>query len=246
MSESWPRSSRAAPPARCCASGWSTGAAGAPGWPWMTFAVNVAGAFLLGYFVTRLQERLPLSAYRRPLLGTGLLRRADDVLDRCRSSCWRCSTRTATGSPPATLRASIVARLRRGPPRDRARPPRPRTLSVTALTWLARGGARRLGALLRFLLDGDGRRAGRRGFPVRHARGQPQRRVRCSACSPARAERRRAAARRHRDDRLLHDVLDLDARDPAPRRGRRASGRRSATSSLSLVAGSRRRGARAR
>ena len=29
------------------------------------------GAFLLGYFVTRLQERLPLSAYRRPLLGTG-------------------------------------------------------------------------------------------------------------------------------------------------------------------------------
>ena len=29
-------------------------------------------AFLLGYFVTRLQERLPLSSYRRPLLGTGL------------------------------------------------------------------------------------------------------------------------------------------------------------------------------
>ena len=41
-------------------------------WPWATFIVNVAGAFLLGYFVTRLQERLPLSAYRRPLLGTGL------------------------------------------------------------------------------------------------------------------------------------------------------------------------------
>jgi CrcB protein len=41
-------------------------------WPWATFIVNVAGAFLLGYFTTRLQERLPLSAYRRPLLGTGL------------------------------------------------------------------------------------------------------------------------------------------------------------------------------
>lgn len=41
-------------------------------WPWVTFAVNVVGAFLLGYFATRLQERLPLSAYRRPLLGTGL------------------------------------------------------------------------------------------------------------------------------------------------------------------------------
>jgi CrcB protein len=41
-------------------------------WPWATFLVNVAGAFMLGYFVTRLQERLPLSAYRRPFLGTGL------------------------------------------------------------------------------------------------------------------------------------------------------------------------------
>jgi len=41
-------------------------------WPWVTFAVNVAGCFLLGYFVTRLQERLPITAYRRPLLGTGL------------------------------------------------------------------------------------------------------------------------------------------------------------------------------
>ena len=40
-------------------------------WPWGTFAVNIAGAILLGYFVTGLQERLPLSAYRRPLLGTG-------------------------------------------------------------------------------------------------------------------------------------------------------------------------------
>jgi len=41
-------------------------------WPWPTFVVNVLAAFLLGYFVTRLQERLPLSSYRRPLLGTGL------------------------------------------------------------------------------------------------------------------------------------------------------------------------------
>jgi CrcB protein len=45
---------------------------GVRSWPWATFAVNVVGAFLLGYFVTRLQERLPISAYRRPFLGTGL------------------------------------------------------------------------------------------------------------------------------------------------------------------------------
>jgi CrcB protein len=41
-------------------------------WPWPTFVVNIVGAFLLGYFTTRLLERLPLSSYRRPLLGTGL------------------------------------------------------------------------------------------------------------------------------------------------------------------------------
>jgi CrcB protein len=34
----------------------------AGGWPWATFAVNIAGAFLLGYWTTRLQERLPLSS----------------------------------------------------------------------------------------------------------------------------------------------------------------------------------------
>ena len=44
----------------------------ATAWPWPTFAVNIVAALLLGYFVTRLQERLPLSSYRRPLLGTGL------------------------------------------------------------------------------------------------------------------------------------------------------------------------------
>jgi fluoride exporter len=41
-------------------------------WPWATFCVNVAGALALGYLTTRLQERLPPTAYRRPLLGTGL------------------------------------------------------------------------------------------------------------------------------------------------------------------------------
>jgi CrcB protein len=40
-------------------------------WPWATFAVNIAGAAVLGYATTRLQERLPPSQYRRPLIGTG-------------------------------------------------------------------------------------------------------------------------------------------------------------------------------
>jgi fluoride exporter len=41
-------------------------------WPWPTFTVNIVGALLLGYFTTRLLERLPVSSYRRPALGTGL------------------------------------------------------------------------------------------------------------------------------------------------------------------------------
>jgi CrcB protein len=45
---------------------------GATSWPWPTFIVNVVSVFLLGYFATRLQERLPLSTYRRPFLATGI------------------------------------------------------------------------------------------------------------------------------------------------------------------------------
>jgi CrcB protein len=41
-------------------------------WPWATFGANAGGALLLGWLVTHLQERVPPSEYRRPLLGTGL------------------------------------------------------------------------------------------------------------------------------------------------------------------------------
>lgn len=44
----------------------------ATAWPWPVFACNIAAAFILGFAVTRLQERLPLSSYRRPLIGTGI------------------------------------------------------------------------------------------------------------------------------------------------------------------------------
>lgn len=40
-------------------------------WPWTIFAINITGSFALGYIATRLQERLPQSTYRRPMLGTG-------------------------------------------------------------------------------------------------------------------------------------------------------------------------------
>ncbi len=41
-------------------------------WPWATFTVNLLGALLLGYLITRLQERLAPSLYRRAFAGTGM------------------------------------------------------------------------------------------------------------------------------------------------------------------------------
>jgi CrcB protein len=51
---------------------WDAWAQDPSAWPWATFTANVAGAFLLGYFATRLEETLPPGRYRRPFLETGL------------------------------------------------------------------------------------------------------------------------------------------------------------------------------
>ena len=40
-------------------------------WSWATLVVNIVGALILGYVVTRLQERLAPTTYWRPLIGTG-------------------------------------------------------------------------------------------------------------------------------------------------------------------------------
>ena len=45
--------------------------AGPDEWPWATFAVNVAGALLLGLLVARLQERPASPRYLRSLIGSG-------------------------------------------------------------------------------------------------------------------------------------------------------------------------------
>jgi CrcB protein len=53
---------------------WSAGLALAPVatvFPWGTFAVNMTGAFGLGFVAIVLTERLPPTRYLRPLIGIG-------------------------------------------------------------------------------------------------------------------------------------------------------------------------------
>jgi CrcB protein len=40
-------------------------------WPWPTFAVNIVGAFLLGYFFARLRDH-PEESLAHPFLGIGI------------------------------------------------------------------------------------------------------------------------------------------------------------------------------
>ncbi len=44
---------------------------GAAAWPWATFAVNMGGALLLGYFVARLRDH-PEDSLAHPFLTTGI------------------------------------------------------------------------------------------------------------------------------------------------------------------------------
>ena len=89
---------------------------GAQEWPWATFIVNILGAFLLGYFATRLQERLPLSSYRRPLLGTGFCGAFTtfatmelELLKMIDAGCWGLATAYAGVSIAAGFAAVFVA-----------------------------------------------------------------------------------------------------------------------------------------
>jgi fluoride exporter len=93
-------------------------------WPWPTFAINVTGSFVLGFVVTRLQERLPLSAYRRPFVGTGfcgalttfsafqleLVRMVDT--DHARLAVGYGAASVATGFAALLIGTSVVRRAR--------------------------------------------------------------------------------------------------------------------------------------
>ncbi|NUQ82479.1 MAG: fluoride efflux transporter CrcB [Bacteroidetes bacterium] len=44
-----------------------------PEFPWGTLLVNVAGSFIIGFFLTWMEHRLPVFPYWRPLIAIGFL-----------------------------------------------------------------------------------------------------------------------------------------------------------------------------
>jgi CrcB protein len=58
-------------PARYQIAEWITVAP--DGFPWATFWTNVSGAFVLGFLLTLVIERLPPTRYLRPFLAVGFL-----------------------------------------------------------------------------------------------------------------------------------------------------------------------------
>ena len=183
------------------------------GWPLATFAVNIAGAFALGYFATRLQERLPLSAYRRPLLGTGLCGGTDDVLDDAAGAAedarsGRCRPRgRATRSRASLLGFLAVATATNA----RAQCAGAR-VSATVFVCVAMSVGRRVARLL----------LGRRGVAIASAAGSPgdavgqrERPFVLGLLSARRSSGNRSCSP-VRDARVIHDLLHLDVREPSP------------------------------
>lgn len=72
-----------------------------------TFVANLAGAALLGYFVTRLQERLP-RAIAGPLWGPGSVERGRRFR-RCSLSSCKCLTSAPGCSPAGTRSRALTA-----------------------------------------------------------------------------------------------------------------------------------------
>ncbi len=51
----------------------ATAVAGAGGWPWATFTVNIAGCLLMGLFLGRVRAAGEIPPYATPLVATGFL-----------------------------------------------------------------------------------------------------------------------------------------------------------------------------
>ena len=166
---------------------------------------NLLGTFALGYFVTRLQERLPLSSYRRPFLGTGVC----GALTTFSTLQIELLDMAIPGRRSPTRWSQRDRRLRGcragdepGAGRDEPSPPGS-ALPRSAASARPRGSCSTAPVSAR---------AGSR-VPVGNTGGQ---RVRLVRARRGRHERRR----RHRPARRVYDVQHVDAGDAPAGRGR--------------------------
>src|SRR5262249_29294768 len=123
---------------------------GADAWPWGTFAVNMAGALLLGYLFARLRDH-PEDSVAHPFLSTGgcgtlttfstLQLELFEMVD-CRH----------LRLPGAYVTVTPASRLRLRSPRDLAGAPAG-PHRVTASAWIAVGLLGGAAAAARFLID---------------------------------------------------------------------------------------------
>ena len=152
------------------------------GWPWVIFTVNIAGTAALGYFVTRLQERLPLSTYRRPFLGTGLCG-ALTTFSTMQVELLEMIDAHRFVLAASYAGTSVLAGLPRDPPRHRTRPPPGDAWRDGADLGRRRGPRRNRRGRPVHPRRHDRRRA-RAGFPLGNSRRQRQRVAACSGSSP--------------------------------------------------------------
>lgn len=93
----------------------------ADAWPWATFAVNVVGALLLGWWSTRIAVTPDVDPRRRPFLATGVCGGLTtfstlqvDLVQQARADAWGLAAAYVTASVAAGLLAVVVGRAAAG------------------------------------------------------------------------------------------------------------------------------------
>ena len=156
-------------------------------WPWATFAVNMAGALLLGYFFALLRDH-PEESLAHPFLTTGICGTLT-TFSTLQLELFEMVDGGHLGLAAAYVGATLAAGFLFVRARDRARAPRPTVSRTRERRGLDRGRPARRRRRRRPLPDRRRlRRAHRPPLPARHPRGQPRRHA------GARPRRRRGAA----------------------------------------------------
>ena len=188
------------------------------GWPWGTFAVNMIGALLLGYFFARLSDH-PEDSLAHPFLTTGICGTLT-TFSTLQLELFEMVDGGHLGLAAAYLGATLARRLPLRPRRDRARAPAARWRRVSAAGWVAVGLLGGAAAAARFLIDSAFAARSDHPFPLGVLAINLAGTLVLGLVAGAALEGEALVDRRRWRHRLLHHLLHLDARLAPPRRGR--------------------------